>query len=508
MKSPVLRFFLHALLGLIVLLLLLTVLLLSRAAWVFRDRFPGYSLDLHRDGRAVAGTVGGAVQPLRAGFGKVNITPAVGGTNAPVWMAGFDNGRAATAVHDDLFAVALVVDDGRSRIGMVALDSIGFFHDDVIRVRQRLAVDLQLDYVVVCATHNHSTPDLMGLWGPDPLHSGINPAYLERVIASAALALGNAVATLQPATLSLLEIPVNPAGLVADTRKPEVYDPDLRLMLFRQPGTGTVIGSLVGWANHPETPWSGNTELTSDFCGVIRDGLEHGVRYGNELKMAGLGGTHLFVNGAVGGLMTTHPSTTVHDPFLDQDFSKPSHDKTRAVGNSLVKRILATVASSNLTAETMVPLSVHARTIELPLENRNFILAGMLGLLERGHSRYMHVRSEVAFLQVGDASIACIPGEIYPELVNGGVVRAPGGDFDIEPLEIPPIRDMMPGQVKFVFGLANDELGYIIPKSEWDTQAPYLFGADHAPYGEVNSVGPNAAFQLHGVIRELIPAAR
>lgn len=501
MKSPVLRFFVQALLGLLVLLLSLSVLLLGRAAWVFRDRFPGYGVDVRRD----PPTESGSVQPLKAGFGRVNITPAVGGTNPPVWIAGFDQGRAATGVHDDLFAVAVVLDDGHSRVGIVALDSIGFFHDDVVRVRRQLTADLRLDYVVVCATHNHSTPDLMGLWGPDPFHSGIHPGYRERVIAAAATALGQAVASLQPATLSLMHLPVDPEGLVKDTRRPEVYDPDLRMMLFRQPGTGAVIGSVVGWANHPETPWSENTELTADFCGIIRDGLEHGVRYGGDpVMMRGLGGTHLFVNGAVGGLMTTHPSTTVRDPFLNEDFSKPSHDKTRALGNNLVKRILTEVGLSNAPAAAIAPIRIRARTLDLPLENKGFVLAGLLGLLDRGHSRFMHVRSEVAFLQVGDASIACIPGEIYPELVNGGVVRAPGGDFDIEPLEIPPIRDLMPGRVKFLFGLANDELGYIIPKSEWDTQPPYLFGADHAPYGEVNSVGPNLAFQLHSAFRELV----
>ncbi|MBL9173308.1 MAG: hypothetical protein JNL10_07235 [Verrucomicrobiales bacterium] len=66
----------------------------------------------------------------------------------------------------------------------------------------------------------------------------------------------------------------------------------------------------------------------------------------------------------------------------------------------------------------------------------------------------------------------------------------------------------MPGKVKFLFGLANDEIGYIIPKSEWDQRPPYLFGADHAPYGEVNSPGPNTAYVLHSALRELIHQAR
>jgi hypothetical protein len=60
----------------------------------------------------------------------------------------------------------------------------------------------------------------------------------------------------------------------------------------------------------------------------------------------------------------------------------------------------------------------------------------------------------------------------------------------------------MPGQVKFVFGLANDELGYIIPKSEWDEKPPHLYDTKGV-YGEVNSCGPDTARLLHAALAEL-----
>ncbi|MGE5189583.1 MAG: hypothetical protein ACM3NF_05955, partial [Gemmatimonadota bacterium] len=44
----------------------------------------------------------------------------------------------------------------------------------------------------------------------------------------------------------------------------------------------------------------------------------------------GVGGIHVFINGAVGGLMTTHPRVTVTDPYLKREFKEPSHDKSRA----------------------------------------------------------------------------------------------------------------------------------------------------------------------------------
>ena len=106
-------------------------------------------------------------------------------------------------------------------------------------------------------------------------------------------------------------------------------------------------------------------------------------------------------------------------------------------------------------------------------------------------------------LTLGDASIACIPGEIYPEIVNGGIETPPGADFPVEPIEVPPVREFMPRKHKFIFGLANDEIGYIIPRSEWDQKAPYLYNSEKGVYGEINSVGPAAAEIIHRELKAL-----
>jgi hypothetical protein len=55
-----------------------------------------------------------APTPLQVGFAKRAITPAIGAK--PVYMAGFDNDRKATGVHDDLWARAVAVSDGRQRM--------------------------------------------------------------------------------------------------------------------------------------------------------------------------------------------------------------------------------------------------------------------------------------------------------------------------------------------------------------------------------------------------------
>ncbi len=479
-------------------LVLLAAALVLRGLYAFRDRVPGYALDLKiDDAKSQAGP-----RPLRVGFGRVKINPDLSDSKRPVWIAGFSQNRAATAIHDDLWAIACVLDDGHTRLGVVVLDAIGFFHDDVVAVRRACAPEWKLDYAIVCSTHNHSTPDLMGLWGPSPLRSGVDPRYRAQVIAASAKALGDAVAALQPARVAAHEIPMPTDGLVADTRKPIVFDPDVRVMHFTNPTNGNTIGTIVGWANHPETPWSKNTEITADFCGFLRDTLEHGFTHNGQTFANGLGGIHLYVNGAVGGLMTTHPSVTVRDPWLHEDFQEPSHEKSRAVGHQLAARILSRLAEPNPPPADFAPISIRARTMGLPVENKMFLAAAYLGLIDRGHVSWKKMRTEVALVTIGDASIVCVPGEIYPEIVNGGIEHPPGADFDTGPVEVPPLRELMPGRVKFVFGLANDELGYLIPKSEWDVKPPRLYDSKGV-YGEINSCGPNAGRLVHAALAEL-----
>jgi hypothetical protein len=433
----------------------------------------------------------------------VKINPDLSDTNRPVWLAGFSQHRAATAIHDDLWAVAVVLDDGYARLGIVALDAIGFFHDDVVAVRRACDSKWKLDYAIVCSLHNHSTPDLMGLWGRDFLHTGVDSRYRQQVIAAAARALGDAAEAMQAARIAVFEIPTPAEGLVADTRKPIVFDSDIRVMHFTSASTGATLGTLVGWGNHPETPWGQNTEITADYCGFLRDTLERGFSKDGQALAAGAGGIHVFINGAVGGLMTTHPSVTVRDPYLNQDFKTPSHEKSRAVGHQLASRILARLSDTNHVSTEAAPIGIRALTIEMPVDNNMFLAAGYLGLIDRGYVRWKTMRTEVAVVTVGDAGIICVPGEIYPEIVNGGIEHPPGADFDVAPVEVPPLRELMPGRVKFVFGLANDELGYLIPKSEWDVKPPYLYGATGGMYGEINSCGPNAAGVVHSALAAL-----
>src|SRR6266446_6745481 len=96
-----------------VLLLVAVIALISRGVYAFRDRSPGYALDLKID----AAKSRAEPRPLRVGFARERINPDLSDPKRPVWVAGFSQHRAATAIHDDLWAVACVLDDGHTRLG-------------------------------------------------------------------------------------------------------------------------------------------------------------------------------------------------------------------------------------------------------------------------------------------------------------------------------------------------------------------------------------------------------
>lgn len=92
---------------------------------------------------------------LKAGAAQVDITPEVG---TP--MAGYYYVRPAESVHDPLHAKALVLDDGETRVALVALDLISTTFDLVHDARKEVeaATGIPGDHVMISATHAHTGP--------------------------------------------------------------------------------------------------------------------------------------------------------------------------------------------------------------------------------------------------------------------------------------------------------------------------------------------------------------
>lgn len=445
---------------------------------------------------------------LQAGFARESITPNVSDPKNPIWIAGFGQKRQATTVHDELYASAIALTNGTKKGVMVALDAIGFMHNDINDIREAVQKELNLDFVLISSTHSHEAPDLIGIWGPGLTKTGVNANYLTLVKEQSLRAIRVAVSRLEPVRVYRMELNNVGADVVVDTRLPQVFDNNVRALRFSRPENDQTLGMLVTWSNHPEVLWSGNTALTSDFVHYVRTGIEHGLTYGNNVVKPGIGGQVVYINGALGGLMTTLDSTPVVDSVLNETLLTPSFEKARTVGYRVSEAILDGLAQGKETEVSDSKLEWTSKSLLLPVDNLKFRAAALLKVIRRKFEAGFKTRSEVGLLQLGDTWIGTIPGELYPEIANGGVEAPAGNDFNLTaPVEVPPLRTEMRGAMNMLIGLTNDQIGYIIPRSQWDQKAPHTYGATHAPYGEENSLGPNTAPTIHKSLLELFRSA-
>jgi hypothetical protein len=438
---------------------------------------------------------------LEAGFGSADITPKLDGK--PVYMAGFGNNRKAVKVHDPLMARAVVLKAGKQKIALVSIDVVGFGYPNVLRIRKQLP---EFTYVLLSSTHNHEGPDTIGLWGPVHGISGVDPAYMDHIETQIVKAVQEADKASKRVTARIGT--ASAPELLHDGREPYIKHDELVALKFTEQGSDKTAGIVVQWNCHPETLDSKNTELSADFVGYT-------VNYLAEKHRCPV----VYITGTVGGLMTS-----LHVPIKDAHgklLADGTFEKTEAYG-----RAIGALADQALTAAkpiTLEPIEIHSRSFFMPLDNKGYLVLRRVGALKRdaflwaadpykadpadpGETKArLALQTEVAWLHLGDLDIAAIPGEIYPELVLDKVQDPPdpGADFPDAPIE-PGIYKQMRGPHRMLIGLANDEIGYIIPKRQWDEKPPFCYGRKSAQYGEINSVGPETAPILCRAFADLV----
>ena len=489
-----------------------------------KDKHSGFKVDISISS--------GEPSTLSAGFSAVVITPTVSDTWVDknkdfqfnekdgdtyvdvngngkfdaVWMAGFQNKRPAQGVHDDLWARTMIIDDGTTRIALVAIDVIGFGADDVIDVRKSIPAEWGVTYTIITSTHTHEGPDLIGLWGPSDYTSGVNSGYLQFVKEKIRESIEKAVKNVRPAKVTFAQDLEGPKNLVADFRDPQAFDYGLRIMHVTDAKTGSTLGTLVAWASHPETLEDKNLLISSDFPNYVREAVEKGVYRGDSIIYKGKGGVCMYVNGAIGGMMSTPSEIDIVDLFNQKKYVQPSFEKAAAQGQQLALLALKAI-DSNATQLDQSSINLRAKTFNLPMDNKLYRLGAAMGVFSRGLSGWWKIRTEIAVWQLGPATFLHEPGELYPEIANGGVESPVGQDYLISPVETPSIRELMPGKYKFIIGLSNDMIGYIIPKSQWDEKAPFTYKNKDAPYGEINSVGPETGPIIYKELKSILKVA-
>jgi hypothetical protein len=203
----------------------------------------------------------------------------------------------------------------------------------------------------------------------------------------------------------------------------------------------------------------------------------------------------------------------------DEDMLRKEHrllESTRKIGARLADYALAVENDRPL-----APVINYARQeFYVNVENPLLIVAGMAGIIEVDRfalpGRDMPtIKTELTYMEIGDLALLFTPGELFPELVYGGALRAEESATGQGPEGNPPILTETAGNPDLVvFGLSNDEIGYVLPPNDFflNPEQPYLdkgidiHGRRH--YEETNSAGPDTAAAIQAALERVMGVVR
>jgi len=452
------------------------------------------------------------------------------------WMAGFGNARAARGVHDELEVRAIAFRYNDTTVAFAVLDAVGYFINDMDAARADPALaGLDIDRVIIGSTHVHEGVDTVGLWGPSASQSGLNREYQTLTQQRIAQAVRQAVMALRPARMRVVQAAPTDAmgdtrGYVNDTRDPVIYDPTITVVRFTDAERpDTTLATWINWSSHPEYAGSRNDQLSADYVHWLRDVTERGDA---SLGLAGLGGTTVFVNGALGGQVG--PGGTRVPGADGMVVNNAGLAKAEAAGRNIARFALERLARDGVdVSASELSLSYRTAPIAAEVENIGYHAYYLTNVFARellyfdpslpfDETNVPWVRSRVTYLQVGPVGTITAPGELHPDLwVGTRDTRWSWGQPPLTPMQpnapdlsaapAPPyLRDLVlmnPGvRYALVSGLTEDFLGYIVPTYNFllDPVTPYLNEPAGDHYEETNSIGPGSQRYLYGPMEAVV----
>jgi len=361
---------------------------------------------------------------FRAGVGVAEITPPL--DVGSLMSSGRQLSEPFEGVRLPLYAKAVVVENQRRRIALVALDLLGLAGEAVggmpgFRRQVVAAADgaVSADDLVLASTHTHSGPESIAL--SDLYHEEHFKKWADCLSRQIGSAVKDAAGGVQPARLMVgsrlvPELAVNrrietTRGIASARRKlpPEVVigpegpiDDQLRVAAFVD-RSDKPVAILVNYTAHPVLEMC-IKQVSPDYPGEMC----------LEVQRRHPGAVTLFFQGACGN---------INPPTMDRNAAN-----ARQYGERLAQHVEKTLA--NLRPVEGDQLALQWQTVELPLRS-------LTGELETDP-----LLTRIGAARIGSAAFVFLPGEPFVEIALA-------------------IRGASPWKFTAVAGYADDYIGYI-----------------------------------------------
>jgi hypothetical protein len=380
------------------------------------------------------------------------------------------------------------------------------------------------------------------------VRSGIDEYYMSFLADRAAKAADDALANLQPATLHASQVagPI-PAGLQGD-RHPLLsemsqrisnqfptsvklpgddrvasVDPKMGVLQARR-SDGSAIFTAVSLAAHNQEMGNAGNGVSGDWPGA----MEH------ALDAAGLG-VGIFLVGDNGSVEDPQTTPTVI-PGGSENHSNQATQFIQAKATG--ERLAQLAADAGAKAQELNPGTVRLtrKQVCIPLENNAFVALGAAGVFgkRQGYvcdqsgnpvaavpngfvapTTSTQFRSFLGYADLGpDLQIVNNPGEAFPALMLGSPFGRETASCDRPNPAVPAWHARAP--FRFMNGLADDLIGYLIPAWGFAAGTPGLFSNDscyrdtngHGHKLESESIGPTGSNQVADGLSGMLDAQK
>lgn len=435
----------------------------------------------------------GAAEPrqLRAGAFAMDVTP----TTFPISVNGGLSDRKATAANDQLHARCLVLDDGKTKLAIVVVDSCMVPREimDAAKALAEKKTGIPTANMLVSATHTHTAPTVTGVFQSDP-----DAGYVRFLTTKIAEGIEKANANLAAATVGwggekeptqvfnrrwrmkdgvpnpdpfggmTDKVKMNPGYMNPNLAEPAgPTDPEVSVLSVR----GADNKPLALLANYSLHYVGDMPALSADYFGVFADVIKQKLG-------GGPGFVGILSNGTSGDVNNINFAGAAPGKRQPGERSRVVAD---AVATAAKKASDGAMFRNNVTLrakETELELGVRKPTAadvkraeELLEKAKGRDLKGVEEIYARETvllARYPdRVKLKVQVLRVGDLAIAAIPCEVFTEIGLG-------------------IKAKSPAERVFTVSLANGYNGYL-PTPAQHALGGYETWRARSSYLEVNA---------------------